>query len=98
MRSVVTGTSGIAAAAERLGDLADNLDRRSFTAQLVTGSCYPYVNVANRVTSALCETIYAAPARDGSWWFWWSWTDRIAPVEDVEATASRIYGVLAIHD
>jgi hypothetical protein len=87
---VVTGTSGIAAAAKRLGDLADNLDRRGFAAQLVTGSRYPYVNVAKRVTAALRETIYTAPAGDGSWWFWWSWADRIAPIEDVEATASRV--------
>jgi hypothetical protein len=56
--SVVTGTSGIAAAAGWPEDLADNLDRRGFAARLVIGSGYPSVNVTNRVMAALCETVY----------------------------------------
>lgn len=76
---MVTGTEGIAAAAERLGALADDLDRLGFAAQLVRGGGYPYVSVTNRMATALCETIFAAPAEDGSWWFWWSWADRILP-------------------
>jgi hypothetical protein len=50
------------------------------------------------MANALCETIYAAPAVDGSWWFWWSWADRIAPVEDVEATTFKVHYVLTTHD
>ena len=95
---MVTGRGGVAVAAELLGDLADNLDRRGFAAQLVTGSGYPYVNVTNRVAAASSETIYAAPPGDGSWWFWWSWADRIAPVEDVAATASTVSSALTAHD
>lgn len=92
---MVRGTDGVATAAERLGALAEDLDRRGFAAQLVKDSGYPYVSVTSRMASTLCETIYAAPAVDGSWWFWWSWADQIAPVEDVEATAARVCRVLA---
>ena len=52
------------------------------------------MHVANRWAAELSDTIYAAPAEDGSWWFWWSWEDRIALVGDVEAAAFKIAYVL----
>lgn len=98
MSSVVTGMSGIAAAAERLGDLAGNLERRGFTPRLVTGGGYPYVNVANRLTTAMCETIYAAPAGTGRGGSGGHGLTGSHSFEDVEATASRVCGVLTTDD
>jgi uncharacterized protein with LGFP repeats len=52
------------------------------------------VNVASQSVPQLSETVSAAPADDGTWWFWWSWGDRIAPVGEVETAAFKIAYVL----
>ena len=33
--------------------------------------------------------------KDGMWWFWWSWAERIAVADDVDQAASTIVRVLA---
>jgi hypothetical protein len=52
------------------------------------------LNVANGTVPEIRENINAAPADDGTWWFWWSWGDRIAPVTDLETAAFKIAYVL----
>ncbi|GAA3135553.1 hypothetical protein [Streptosporangium carneum] len=38
---------------------------------------------------ALSEIVYAAP-QEGTWWFWWSWSERIASVDETDVAAQRI--------
>jgi hypothetical protein len=90
-----------AEAAERataqLGMLAGNRTGRGFTAQGAQSGRYPCVLVAHGSVPQLSETVYAAPADDGTWWFWWSWADRIAPIGKAETAAFKIAYVLAPH-
>jgi hypothetical protein len=52
------------------------------------------LQVVNREASGHQEDITLAADDSGSWWFWWSWGDRIAPITDVEAAAFKIAYVL----
>lgn len=53
-------------------------------------------------TPALCafagpgreQDVYA-DAADGTWWYWWPWAERIAPVRDPGRAAAAIAGELA---
>ncbi len=84
-------------AVTQLGGLADNLTGRGFTARIAQAGKYPSVGVAHQSVPQLSETVYAAPADDGTWWFWWSWADRIAPIGDIETAAFKIAYVLTPH-
>jgi hypothetical protein len=78
----------------QLGALAVNLRARGFTAQVTRAGTCECVNVASQSVPQLSETVSAAPADDGTWWFWWSWGDRIAPVGELETAAFKIAYVL----
>jgi hypothetical protein len=59
----------------------------------------PSLHVVNPAASVLAENVFAACGRDGSWWFWWSWAERIAVAEDAGSAAARVAQVLAAqHD
>jgi hypothetical protein len=80
----------------RLEGLADVLVRRGWRARVVTPQGrVPSVHVVNPLAGALAEDVYAGRGQDGRWWFWWSWAERIALSEDVEAAAASIERVLA---
>jgi uncharacterized protein with LGFP repeats len=81
----------------QLGVLAVNLRGRGFTAQVTRAGKRGCVGVASQSVPQLSETVYAAPADDGTWWFWWSWGDRIAPVGEVDTAAFKIAYVLTPH-
>ena len=34
--------------------------------------------------------IYVSRCRDGSWWYWWPWAERIATDEEQDAAAATI--------
>lgn len=36
------------------------------------------------------EDIYAWRCQDGSWWYWWSWAERIATTGELTRAADRI--------
>jgi hypothetical protein len=91
------GADAAQQAAAQLGALADNLAGRGFAAHLTQAGKHPCISVASRSVPQLSETVYAAPAPDGGWWFWWSWADRIAPVSEVESAAFKIAYVLTPH-
>jgi hypothetical protein len=74
--------------------LVDALLERGLAARLVWFGVQQRVSVLNRSIRHLSESIYAAPAPDGTVWFWWSRHDQIAPVSDVPQTAVRIAKVL----
>jgi hypothetical protein len=94
---MTTGGDAARQAAMQLGVLAVNLRARGFTAQVTRAGRRECVGVANQSVPQLSETVYAAPADDGTWWFWWSWADRIAPVSEVETAAFKIAYVLTPH-
>jgi hypothetical protein len=84
-------------AAMQLEALAEDLEGRGFIATVTQAGGDARVSVVNRLASQLSENVYAARAGDGSWWFWWSWADRIAPITEVETAAFKIAYVLAPH-
>jgi hypothetical protein len=87
--------AGAGEAAERLEALAENLAGRGFHAHVMQAHGQVCACVSNRSAPQLSKTIYAAPAADGSWWFWWSWADRIALVSDIETAAFKISYLLS---
>ncbi|MDQ2873947.1 MAG: hypothetical protein M3Y33_03670 [Actinomycetota bacterium] len=88
-----TSIGGHELAVRKLEELADDLGGKGFATTLVTGGGYPALTVVHRRSSRMTETIYAAPA-DGSWWLWWSWAERIAPVDETADAAGKIAHVL----
>jgi hypothetical protein len=76
--------------------LAAELTRRGLRAQLHAPiGRIPSLHVVSPAASVLADNVFAACGRDGAWWFWWSWAERIAVAEDVEGAATRIAQVLA---
>ena len=82
---------------ERLEGLAEVLARRGLRGRLMTPpGRVPSLHVVNPAASALAEDIYAGRSQDGSWWFWWSWAERIGAEEDLDGAAAHIQRVLAV--
>jgi hypothetical protein len=80
----------------RLEGLAGVLTRRGLQARVMTPpGRVPSLHVVNPLAGALAEDVYAGRGQDGLWWFWWSWAERIALNEDLEAAAALIERVLA---
>ena len=88
---------GAAEAARQLRALAADLSGRGFATAVMQAGHFAAVNVVSPSVPKLTERVYVAQV-DGLWWFWWSWHDRIAPVQDVEAAAFKIAYVLTPHD
>ena len=84
---------------DRLERLAGALTALALRPRLVTPpGRVPSLHVVNPAAPALAEDVYAGQSQDGQWWFWWSWAERIAPGDDLTATATRIRHVLAARD
>lgn len=82
-----------------LEGLADALTQRGLRARLMEPQGrVPSLHVVHPLASALAEDIYAGRGQDGTWWFWWSWAERIGVSEDLDFAAARIARVLAPHD
>ena len=90
----MTETATAAQVAGQLEVLAADLSGRGFATSILTDHQYPCVKVVNESATQLFEHVYAAPAADGSWWFWWSWKDPITRITDIEVAALRIAYVL----
>jgi hypothetical protein len=73
-----------------LEKLADELSDRGLEAWR-----RPSLYVVNPSARALEENVYVGCGKDGIWWFWWSWAERIAVADDVDLAASTIVRVLA---
>jgi hypothetical protein len=93
---------------ERVGDiraqtvylekLADELTHRGLEAWLMAPpGRKPSLYVTNPGARALEENVVAACGEDGIHWFWWSWAERISPVDDLDQAATTITRVLASH-
>jgi hypothetical protein len=82
-------------AAQALEALASELSARGWTARLHTpDGRLPSLYVQNPDAEKLSEHIYAGPAADGTWSYWWSWADTIAPAADPAGAAATITRVL----
>ena len=80
----------------QLDRLAAALARHAMTVHLMAPpGRVPSLRVVNEGAPALAEDLYAGCSQDGSWWFWWSWAERIAAATDLDAAAARIAHVLA---
>ena len=79
-----------------LEELGEELTRRGLQVRLVLPpGRVPSLHVTNPHAGALEEHIYAGCGSDGSWWFWWSWAERIARTRDLDTAAAAIARVLA---
>ena len=79
-----------------LEKLADELSHRGLEAWLMAPpGRRPSLYVVNPAARALEENVYAGCGKDGIWWFWWSWAERIAVADDVDLAATTIVRVLA---
>jgi hypothetical protein len=79
-----------------LENLGEELTRRGMQVRLVLPpGRVPSLHVVNPQARALEEHIYAGCGSDGSWWFWWSWAERIAATGDLDLAAGAIVRVLA---
>jgi hypothetical protein len=84
-----------AAATVYLDKLTEELANRGLEAWIMTPpDRVPSAYVTNPGARALEENIYAVQGKDGLWWFWWSWAERIAIADDLETAASAITRVL----
>ena len=90
----VNSAEAVRVAAQRLDALANELDRRGFSARVLVTGDKLRMWVQNRSIIQLSDAVYAAPAEDGSWWLWWSWADQLSPIDDVESAAVKIAYVL----
>ena len=83
----------------RLEGLAEVLSHHGLRASLLAPpGRVPSLHVVNPAASVLAEDVYAGRGQDGTWWFWWSWAERIASGEDLEGAAAMIKQVLAARD
>ncbi len=72
--------------------LATVLDPRDYVTSLVLRQgAPPCLTVSSRLVPILSEEIYA---RHG--WYWWSWSEQIAPTDQVHTAAGRIASVLGL--
>jgi hypothetical protein len=83
----------------RLEGLAEVLAHHGLrTSLMAPPGRVPSLHVVNPAASALAEDVYAGRGQDGTWWFWWSWAERIASWDDLEGAAALIERVLAACD
>lgn len=83
-----------ATATAHLLHLIKHLTRDGLSARIhVDRHGHPQAIVVNPDAPALSEDVSAAP-QEGTWWYWWSWSEKIAPVDEVDAAAARICHVL----
>ncbi len=86
-----------AAAAVYLDKLAEELTNRGLEAWLMAPpGRVPSVYITNPGARALEENVYVDRGKDGLWWFWWSWAERIAMADDLDASAAAITRVLKL--
>ena len=80
----------------QLEALASDLAERGYQTSVSHGSEAPSLSIINPATPTSGETVTVAPADGDTWWFWWSWGDRIARTTDVEAAAFKIAYVMTL--
>ncbi|MFD8560402.1 hypothetical protein ACFV1N_24260 [Streptosporangium canum] len=88
-----TGTTDSTATAH-LTRLIERLNEHGLHARVRVASRHlPALAVVNPDAPALSEIVYAAP-QEGTWWYWWSWHEKIALVAEADAVVRKIRHVL----
>ena len=91
------GKGNHASATVYLDKLAEELTHRGLEAWLMAPpGRVPSVYITNPGARALEENVYVNQGKDGLWWFWWSWAERISIADDLDATATTISRVLSL--
>ncbi|WP_037935868.1 hypothetical protein [Streptosporangium roseum] len=81
-------------ATAHLTRLIERLNEHGLHARVrVASRRLPALAVVNPDAPALSEIVYAAP-QEGTWWYWWSWHEKIAPVAESDAVVRKIRHVL----
>lgn len=79
-----------------LEGLADALTQRGLRTRMMTPQGrVPSLHVLHPAAAALAEDIYAGRGKDGTWWFWWSWAERISVSDDLDGAVALIARVIA---
>ena len=87
----------LTAATVYLDKLAEELAHRGLQAWVMAPpGRVPSVYITNPGARALEENVYADRGKDGLWWFWWSWAERISVADDLDAAATAIERVLSL--
>jgi hypothetical protein len=93
----VEGKGNHASAIVYLDKLAEELNHRGLEAWLMAPpGRVPSVYITNPGARALEENVYANQGKDGLFWYWWSWAERISLADDLDAAATTIARVLAL--
>lgn len=80
----------------RLEMLAGTLTERGMGVSLVApAGRVPRLQVAHPAPDGDTGDVYASCGRNGNWWFWWPWAERIAEEGDLDAAAAIIEDALA---
>ena len=86
METTDTHSAGVA----DLDTLTAGLDPGAFAAAIVRSGRSVCLRVTSRRNSRLTEDVYA-----GLGFFWWSWAEKIAPIDDVTGAAAKVATVLS---
>ncbi|MFC4585799.1 hypothetical protein [Sphaerisporangium corydalis] len=78
-----------------LDALARALDPKRFSALVVRGYALPFLRVVSLEAPSLAERITVRLDEAGAPSFWWSWNERMAPVQDVSHAAEHLSRVLS---
>jgi hypothetical protein len=80
----------------RLDMLAGTLTERGMGVSLVASAGrVPRLQVAHPAADGETGDVYASRCRNGNWWFWWPWAERIAEEGDMDAAAAIIEKALS---
>jgi len=94
---IAVEAKGYHAQSAYLDKLAEELTHRGLEAWLMAPpERVPSVYVVNPAARALEENVYVCLGEDGLWWFWWSWAERIAIADDLDAATTAIARVLSL--
>ena len=79
------------ATVQRLERLAGTLEEWGMCVTLVAPpNRVPRLQVAHPAPDGATGDIYASRGRDGNWWFWWPWAERIGAEGNLDAAAATI--------
>ena len=91
------GKGNHASATVYLDKLAEELTNRGLEAWVMAPpGRVPSVYITTPRARALEENVYADRGKDGLWWFWYSWAERISLADDLDTAASAILRVLSL--
>ena len=80
----------------RLEILAGTLTERGMGVSLVAPvGRVPRLQVAHPAADGETGDVYASRGKNGNWWFWWPWAERIGEEGDLVAAAAIIEDALA---